>query len=800
MSYHASQIVRKFSHERAADTNVLKQATETLRNDYYKNPESLLLLTQVVRSHPNQHIRQLAAVESRSLVGKFWGRDNAQSQIPDNVKVQIRESLLQSATQDSVPVVRHSAARLAATVARIDLPQGFWLDLPNITIQAAASSNVDERECGTYLLFTLLETLADIVADRWRDFIQIFSQTISDPESMAVRVNTLLALGRLSEVISSEETPEAVTVFKQLLPSMVNVLKQISESGDEDKANPAFEVFQTLLLVDSALISSHFADLVQFFSDLSINKALSDDIRSKALSFLLSCLRHKKMKLQALRVGETFTHRAMELVTEYKETEDMDDMTPSRTALALLDTMAASLPPSQVVVPLLNVLPQYTNSADPAYRRAGVLSLGFCVEGAPDFIVTQLSSIFPIVLQLLSDPVDMVRKSALHCITQLADDLAEELGKEHARLIPILVHILETGDGPEMWCRACNAIDAVLCGVEQSDVERYLPTLMPKLTMMFGHEDFKVKGAAVGGIGSAALAARDSFTPYFEGIMQSLSPYVSIKDSEEELDLRGVVLDCMSSIAEAVGMQEFTKYVQPLMQSAEEGLHLGHPRLRETSFMFFSTIARLYGEEFSPFLKMTTDALFTTLEQDEHDEDDEDGEITSQIVSVGAEGSAHVDVNGIIDMDGSDDDDDEDEMWEELSAVNAVAIEKEVAADTLGEILTHARNAFLPYLERTVTILAERAGHPYEGVRKSSIGTLWRAYAALWQVSEERGMAKWEKGLPLKVQPTEELQKLGTVVVGCTLENFRTETDRYDPLFSSQLLLSKLTRSQRHRS
>src|SRR5690606_18654360 len=116
----------------------------------------------------NQHIRQLAAVEARSLVGKFWGKDNAPSQIPDNVKAQIRESVLQSATQDSSSVVRHSAARLAAAIARVDLPQGHWLELPNITLQASASQKVDDRECGTYLLYTLLETLADVVVDRWR--------------------------------------------------------------------------------------------------------------------------------------------------------------------------------------------------------------------------------------------------------------------------------------------------------------------------------------------------------------------------------------------------------------------------------------------------------------------------------------------------------------------------------------------------------------------------------------------------------------------------------------------------------
>ncbi|KAI5778145.1 armadillo-type protein [Geopyxis carbonaria] len=777
-------LVQTLENVMTPDTNVVKQATVALRENFFKDPQSFPVLIQCIRSHHDHRVRQLAAVEARSLIAKFWGKDNARPKITDDVKAQIRESLLVSATQDDSPIVRHSAARVVAGIARIDLPGGAWQNLPSIVTQAASSDKVGDREVGTYLLYTLLETLADVVADKWRDFLQLFARTISDGESITVRLNTLLALGRMSEVINTEECPEAVGMFRELLPHMVNIIKEVAASGDEDKSNQAFEVFQTLLLVDNALISAHLGDLVQFFTELAVNKGLTDDIRSKALHFLMSCLRHKKMKMQALRVGESLTLRAMELVTEFKESEEESDMTPSRTALGLLDFMASALPPSQVIVPLLNALPQYASHSDPAYRKAGTLSLGYCVEGAPEFIATQLSSIFPIIITLLNDPEAAVRHAALHTITQLADDLSEELGKEHARLMPLLIRILETSTEPDMWNRSCNAIDTVLIGIEQHDVEAYLPTLMPKLLEMFQKGDHKLKGSTVSAIGSAAIAAKTSFQPYFETMMNALSPFITIKDGDEELDLRGVVLDCMGSIADAVGKEAFTPYVQPLMTSAEESLQLGHIRLRETSFMFFSTIAKLYGEDFQPFLAVAMEAVFHSLDQDETDEDDQleiSEEMMEKIISVGASGTDPAAVSGdIVDMDGmSDFEDDDEEDWDELNVVNAIALEKEVAAETIGEILAHCKVASLPYLERVVTTLVEKAGHPYEGVRKAAISTLWRAYASLWQVSEERGMQKWEKGLPLKVQPTEELTKFGQVVAGCTLSALKTEEDRH---------------------
>ncbi|KAA8897595.1 armadillo-type protein, partial [Sphaerosporella brunnea] len=419
----------------APDNNTLQQATQKLQTEYYKNPASLPTL--------------------------FWGlNNNAAAKLGDDVKQQIKESLSSLLLRIPSPSFGHSAARVISAIARIELPDGLWQDLPGILLQAAGSPKSDDREVATYVLYTLLDTLEEDMASRWKDFLVVFSRTINDPESMSVRLNTLLALGKMSEILNSEEHPQSIPVLRELIPPMVAVLKQVAEDGDEEKSDSAFDVFQTLLLADPAITSNHFRDLVEFFSDLSINKGLDDDTRTKALCFLLSCLRYKKLKIQSFNVGPILTQRAIDIVAEFKEIQDDDETTPPRTALQLLDFMASALPPSMVVVPLLKVLRDYTNSQDPEFRKAGILALGHCVEGAPDFIVTQLDTVFPVVLQLLGDPEARVRQAALEALMQLADDLHDELGKDHARLIPLLINMMDSADGPEIWRRACNAIDA----------------------------------------------------------------------------------------------------------------------------------------------------------------------------------------------------------------------------------------------------------------------------------------------------------------------------------------------------
>jgi hypothetical protein len=135
---------------------------------------------------------------------------------------------------------------------------------------------------------------------------------------------------------------------------------------------------------------------------------------------------------------------------------------------------------------------------------------------------------------------------------------------------------------------------------------------------------------------------------------------------------------------------------------------------------------------------------------------------------------------------GSDDDgdDEDDDVWDELGAVTAVAAEKEVALDVIGDVLSHTKGKYIPYFEKTVEIVLVLVEHPYEGVRKAAIGTLWRGYACLWELCEDGQMAKWQPGLPLKVQPTAELQKLGEVVMTATLAVYVDEVDRYRLSFS----------------
>ena len=775
-----------------ADTNRVKAATAKLRADYYPLPESLQVLLQLLLT-PNEPspLRQLAATQARSLVPKHWNALNQKSEI--------RQRLLQGTLQEGDQLVRHAASRVITAIAKVDTENEEWPELVDLLLHAGASDNPRSREVGTYVLFTALEAFGDGVMFKFQQMLQLFNKTIQDPESAEVRINTMLALSRMAIVLDTENDEPAVQGVQDSIPQMVAVLKQAVDAGDEDRTTQSFEVFQTLLGCDSQILNKHFKDLVQFMINLAAQKDLDEDARTQAISFLMQCVRFRKLKMQGLKVGEQITLNCLEIATELGDASAEDEeVTTPRSALGLLDILASSLPPSQVVVPLLHALGPYVNSNDPDRRQGGIMALGMCVEGAPDFIATQLKEILPLVLRLLEDSEAKVRRAALDAVMRLSEDLPEDMGKEHQKLIPALVKHLDIAmrslSGPndeknmDIIKASCNAIDTLVDGFEDGAAKPYLPELVPRLSRLFSHPELKVKAAAIGAIGSIAASAKEDFLPYFEQTMNALSDYVRIKDSEDDLTLRATTCDAMANIALAVDAKPFQRYVPPLMQATEEGLHLDNPKLRETSFLFWGTMAKVYGADFKPYLSGVVKALFESLSAEETDLEVDLGEqakdLAGKEVVVGGkkvkvaspsddELAAASDLDDMSDLDGEDDED-----WDDFTTITAVAQEKEIAVEIVGDILTHATQDYLPYLEKTIEVILPLVEHPYEGVRRAAISTLCRTYSAVWEIQGDNG-GKWEPGLPLQKQPDDDVKKLGDIIMTAMLAVWVEEEDRY---------------------
>jgi len=337
---------------------------------------------------------------------------------------------------------------------------------------------------------------------------------------------------------------------------------------------------------------------------------------------------------------------------------------------------------------------------------------------------------------------------------------------------------------------SCNAIDSLIEGLEKKDATSYVPELVPRFSQLIESDDIKIQSGAIAAIGSIAAAGEDAFMPFFEGIMQKLGQFITIKNSQDELDLRGVATDALGKIASAVGAEPFKRFVPPLMQASEEALHLDHPRLRECSYILWSTMAKVYEEDFAEYLEGAVKGLKDCLEQEEDDLTIELGEEAAELLG------QEVTIAGKkVKVEQAKDDDDEEEDFEdiddededELNAITAVAMEKEIAVEVIGDLLRNTRRKYIPFLQDSIDIVLKLVNHIFEGVRKGAITTLWVAYTVVWGLAEGDGMPKWKPGFPLQVEPPIEIKKLGDLVMSATLEAWEDEMDRY--VFDSSKIL-----------
>jgi importin-4 len=771
----------------------VRSATNVLQNEFYKQPEALLFLIQIVVSHDSSDLKQLASTQARPLVSKLW------TKIPAEQRKSARTQLFQATLAEEASLPRHSAARLISAIAKVDLKDEDWQELPGALHQAATSSKASDRAVGVYVLYSILDTMGDGFADKFKDLFKLFSQTIKDPESLEVRVNTVLAVSKMAIVLDAEDDQQSVKAFQSIFPSMVTVLKDAISEGKEDQTMLVFEVFNTLLTAEYQLMSKHFTDLVVFMNEIASNKELPDDTRTQAISFLMQCIMYRRLRVQGAKMGEPLTKSMLEIVAELEDISvDADDITPARSALGVIDTLAQALPANQVMVPLLEALPRYSGSQDAKYRRAGILALGMAVEGAPDFLSTQIDQVMPILLHLLEDSEVSVRQAALQTTARLADDLPEHATREHAKLVPLLVKNLtaamdaykgeDEGPAVDIMKSGTSAIDSVVDGMDAEVAEGYLSSLVPILQKLFKHPDPKIKALAAGALGSLASTVKEPFLPYLSASMQAMQEFITKKENDEELDLRAACTDAMGEMAVAVGAADFKNYVQPLMQASEEALKLDHSTLKESTYILWGSLAKVYEDDFSPFLGGVVKGLFDCIDQDEGDLEVELGQhaqdllgkevtIAGRKVKVAAADSDDEDEDDIEDvmLDGDDDDDSD---WGDLATVTPIAVEKEIAIEVIGDVVGNTKTAYLPYFEKTIEKLLPLVEHTYENVRKAALCTLHRAYAALWEVSEEAGqMEKWQPGLPLKVEPTTELKKLGEVIMAATLNVWPEEDD-----------------------
>ena len=102
-----------------------------------------------------------------------------------------------------------------------------------------------------------------------------------------------------------------------------------------------------------------------------------------------------------------------------------------------------------------------------------------------------------------------------------------------------------------------------------------------------------------------------------------------------------------------------------------------------------------------------------------------------------------------------------------LEVNSAVAVEKEIAADTLGTLFAATREHFLPFVEQTALELISLLSHYYEGIRKSATDSLLKIIRTFYDLS---GQPEWQPGATVVRHSRCVYSTLMLVISAATLE------------------------------
>ncbi|KAG5984814.1 hypothetical protein E4U55_003032 [Claviceps digitariae] len=772
------------------NTEQVKAVTADLQKNYYSKPDSLILLIEIALTHNDGAIRQLAAVQALRLATKHWEKTALDK------KPLARSHLLEGTLKESSAATRHALARLVAGLIGLDMENGEGEEFLKQVLPLNNSDNVVHREVGSFILFSMLEENPQHFEEHTHQLLQLFQSRIEDPESKEVRINIVQAIGAILMNIDPEEDPQALKAVQGFIPNLVNILKVTVEAEDEESYQTIFDVFHSYLACDPSFLAVHLQDLLRFMIELGGNKAAEEAARTQALGLLIQCVQYRRMKIQGMKeVAAELMVKAMYIITELEADDDEEDLTPSRTAISLVNTLASELPPRLVAVPMLEQFSSFATNPEPGYRMSAMLTLGNVAEGAPEFISTQLQPLLPTVINLLRDADIQVRHAALVGLIHLAEEMADEMSSHHEQIIAAVLQNLESASqGPTdkkniriVRC-ACGALDTFGDGIDTKIMAQYGPNLIGPMVKLLDHEDFGIKAAAASAIGAIASSMEKEFQPFFDGTMKVLGRFVMLKDSDEAMDLRSATCDSMGRIALSVGPEIFQPFVMDLMKASEEALHLESPRLKETTFILWSNLSKVYGVNFDHFLDGVFKGIFASLEL-EDEEIDLPGVDPSQLGEGTIIGGKRVKLkapksedDAIIAAGGEDDWEDMDDLANlgDFGAVTAVALEQEIAIDTIGDVISNSCNSshLETYVEKAIEQIIPFADHTYEGCRKNAISTLWRIYSRVFQVWEEASGSKWQPGMPVNPTPPESLIKIAQTLHKATMDIWTSDSER----------------------
>ncbi|CAL4938634.1 unnamed protein product [Urochloa decumbens] len=677
------------------DNDARRQAEEQIRR-LARDPQVVPALVHHLRTAKTPNVRQLAAVLLRKKITSHWPK------LPLDAKASLKQALIDSITLDNSHPVRRASANVVSIIAKYAIPAGEWPDLLPFLFQCSQSPQEDHREVALILFSSLTETIGATFQSHLNNLQPILLKCLQDETSSRVRIAALKAVGSFIEYVN--DGGDIVKMFRDFVPSILNVSRQCLANGEEDVASIAFEIFDELIESPAPLLGDSVRSIVQFSLEVSANQDLEINIRQQAVQIISWLAKFKASFLKKHKLVVPILQVMCPLLTETANEDEDSDLAADRSAAEVIDTMAINLP-RHVLAPVLEFASVSFHHANPKYREAAVTSLGVISEGCCEHLKDKLEDCLKIVLEALKDQEQMVRGAASFALGQFAEHLQPEILSHYASVLPCILNALED-PSDEVKEKSYYAL-AAFCEDMGEDILPYLDPLICRLVMSLQSSPRNLQETCMSAIGSVAAAAEQAFTPYAEKVLEMMKGFM-VLTNDEDLCARARATEVVGIVAMAVGRARVEAILPAFIEAAISGFGLDYSELREYTHGFFSNVAEILGDSFTQYLPHVVPLVFSSCNLDD-----------GSAVDIDDADSVENGFGGV-----SSDDDNDEPRVRNISVRTGVLDEKAAATQAIGFFALHTKSAYAPYLEESLKILIRHSGYFHEDLRLQAVISL----------------------------------------------------------------------------
>ncbi|CAL4921877.1 unnamed protein product [Urochloa decumbens] len=677
------------------DNDARRQAEEQIRR-LARDPQVVPALVHHLRTAKTPNVRQLAAVLLRKKITSHWPK------LPLDSKASLKQALIDSITLDNSHPVRRASANVVSIIAKYAIPAGEWPDLLPFLFQCSQSPQEDHREVALILFSSLTETIGATFQSHLNNLQPILLKCLQDETSSRVRIAALKAVGSFIEYVN--DGGDIVKMFRDFVPSILNVSRQCLANGEEDVASIAFEIFDELIESPAPLLGDSVRSIVQFSLEVSANQDLEINIRQQAIQIISWLAKFKASFLKKHKLVVPILQVMCPLLTETANEDEDSDLAADRSAAEVIDTMAINLP-RHVLAPVLEFASVSFHHVNPKYREAAVTSLGVISEGCCEHLKDKLEDCLKIVLEALKDQEQMVRGAASFALGQFAEHLQPEILSHYAIVLPCILNALED-PSDEVKEKSYYAL-AAFCEDMGEDILPYLDPLICRLVMSLQSSPRNLQETCMSAIGSVAAAAEQAFTPYAEKVLEMMKGFM-VLTNDEDLCARARATEVVGIVAMAVGQARVEAILPAFIEAAISGFGLDYSELREYTHGFFSNVAEILGDSFTQYLPHVVPLVFSSCNLDD-----------GSAVDIDDADSVENGFGGV-----SSDDDNDEPRVRNISVRTGVLDEKAAATQAIGFFALHTKSAYAPYLEESLKILIRHSGYFHEDLRLQAVISL----------------------------------------------------------------------------